>query len=277
MSNLSVISINKIETDVMSVLYANINKKFTQYTLFNKLLEDKYDSDHTIFIHPDFTSKFLLVIRTQISKYDNIIVEKKDRVYYIVCLSSKEDINKISIYHAEYIPNPIINEMYDMTYMFDYICDNDLDEYMNWTDPFDGNSIFHELILYNNIKQTTKLIEKNRFNFEIKNNQNQTPIDLINSQEMKNLFFAEFVKKIKLLTEKYNQEKVNVNTLVANLNKKVDYYESDEYVKKIIRDTSFYDFRMVKINKYHWPIKMYLFSFIVCCLAMRIIIYFQYY
>lgn len=271
MSNLSEISIDKIETDVMSVLYANMDKKFSQYTLFYKLLEDKYDGQYVNYIHPNFKSKFLLVVRTLMSKYDDIEVEKKHGVYYIICTSSKENIQEIPIYR-ESLENPIKLEMTDMANMYDYIYDNNLNEYMNLSDPFDGNSIFHELILYNNVKQTSKLIEENKFNFEIKNNQNQTPIDLINSQEMKSLVIGEFFKKIKVLTEKYNQEKTNVNTLVANFNKKVDYYESDEYVKKIIQNTSFYDFLMEKTRKYYFPVKMYLFSFIVCYLAIRMII-----
>ena len=36
MSDLNDISIDKIETDVMSVLYANMDMIFTQYTLFNR-------------------------------------------------------------------------------------------------------------------------------------------------------------------------------------------------------------------------------------------------
>jgi hypothetical protein len=270
MSNLSEISIDKIDTDVMSVLYANIDKKFSQYTLFNKLLEDKYEGQYTNSIHPNFKSKFLLVIRTLMSKYDDIVVEKKDGLYYIVCLSSKEDKEEKPLY-MEHISKPIQLGVSDTADMYDYIYDNDLNEYMIWSDPFDGNSIFHELVLNNNIKQTSRLIGENRFNFEIKNNQNQTPIDLINSQEMGNLIIKEFIKKIMVLTEKYNQEKANVESLVVNFNKKIDYYESNEYKNKIIYDTSFYDIVMEKTRKYHWPVKMYLFSFIVCYLAMRMI------
>lgn len=272
MSNLFEISIDKIETDVMSVLYANSDKKFSQYTLFYKLLEDKYDGQYTNYIHPNFKSKFLLVVRTLMSKYDDIIVEKKHGVYYIVCTSSKEEMEENPIYYMEHVSKSVQLEMSDMANMYDYICDNNLDEYMNLSDPFDGNSIFHELILHNNVKQTSRLINENTFNFEITNNKNQTPIDLINSQEMKSLVIGEFFKKIKVLTEKYNQEKDNVDRLVVNFNNKLDYYESDEYVKRIIQHTSFYDFLMEKTRKYYFPVKMYLFSFIVCYLAIRMII-----
>lgn len=270
MFNLNEISIDKIETDIMSVLYANMDTKFSQYTLFNKLLEDKYEGQYTNSIHPNFKSKFLLIFRTLMSKYDDIVVEKKDGMYYIVCLSSKEDIEEKPLY-MEQIIKPIQLEMSDISGMYDYIYDNDLNEYKNWSDPFDGNSIFHELVLNNNIKQTLRLIEENKFNFEIKNNQNKTPIDLINSQEMGNLIITEFVKKITLLTDKYNKEKDNVESLVNDFNKKIDYYESEEYKNKIILNTQLYDFMMEKTRKYHFTVKMYLFSFIICYIAIRMI------
>lgn len=204
------------------------------------------------------------------SKYDDIVVEKKNGLYYIVCLSSKEDMEEKPLY-MEQTAKPIQLVKKDMADMYDYIYDNDLNEYMIWCDPFDGNSIFHELVLNNNIKQTSRLIEENRFNFEIKNNQDKTPTDLINSQEMGNLIINEFVKKIHTLTEKYNQEKDNVKLLVNDFNEQVDYYESKKYKNKIILNTPFFDILMEKTRKYHLPVKMYLFSFIVCYLAMRII------
>lgn len=270
MSNLSEISIDKIETDIMSVLYANIDKKFSQYTLFNKILEDKYNEQYTNSVHPNFKSKFLLIIRTLMSKYDDIVVEKtSENSYNIVCLSSKEDIVNKTFY-PEYIDKPIQLEKKDISNMYDYIYDNNLNEYMNWSDPFDGNSIFHELIFANNTKQTLRLIRENIFNFEIKNNKNQTPFDLINSQEMSNMIINEFINKNLILTEKYNQEKDNVNTLVNNFNKQIDYYESIEYENKIIINTSLYNITMEKTRKYHNLVKIYLFSFIVGYLASRI-------
>lgn len=267
MSNLSEISIDEIETGVMSVLYSNIDKKFTQYTLFNKLLENKYDGQYLNTVHSNFKSKFLLVIRTIGSKYDDIMVEKKDGICYIVCQSSKEHVQENSLY-MEYIAKPIEFEKSDISNMYDYIYDNDLDEHMNWTDPIDGNSIFHELVLNNNVRQVKKLLEENKFNFEIVNNKNQTPIDLINSQSMSKLLVDEFAKKIIILTEKYNREKLNVKELFYNYNKTINHYESSEYKNKIILDTSFYDIVSKKTNKYYFAINVYLFSLTVCYLAI---------
>lgn len=272
MFNLSEISIDEIETGVMSILYANIDKKFTQYTLFNKLLEDKYDGQYTNVVHSNFKSKFLLVMRTIGSKYDDIIVEKKDGICYIVCQSSKKDMKENHLY-MEYIAKPVEFEKSDIANMFDYIYDNNMIEHMNWTelDLIDGNSIYHELVLNNNDRLVKKLLDENKFNFEIKNNKNQTPMDLINSQSMSKLIIDEFAKKIIVLREKYNIEKYNVEQLVVNYHNKICQYETEEYKNKIISETSLYDIIEKKTNKYYYVIKAYLFSIIVCYLAMRII------
>lgn len=273
MSNLSEISIDKIETDIMSVLYANMDKKFSQFELFNKLLEDKYYGNYTNYVHPDFKSKFLLIFRTLISKYDDIIIKKTSEYNYnIICLSSKEEMEDMEYkpFYYGHIYNPIKLENHDVSNMYDYIYDNNLDEYKNWSDPFDGNSIFHELILSNNTKQTLKLMEENKFNFEIKNNINKTPIDLINSQEMSNIIIKEFVRKNIILMEKYNQEKENVKKIVDDNNKQLDYYKFDEYKNNIVLNTSLYDIMMEKTRRYHYLLKMYLFSVVVGYLLGRI-------
>ena len=272
MANLSEVSIDKIETDTMSVLYANIDKVFTQFTLFNKLLIDKYDNPNSI--HPNFKSKYLLVLRTLMSKYDDILVEKNEQVYTVVCKSNNSENNNSENYDNwfnEQISNPISLDNSDYNNMYDYIYDNNLNEHMTWNDPFNGNSIYHELILNNNIKQISKLIEEDNFNYELKNKNNKTPIDLINSTEMSNLIISKFVKDMILLKEKYNKEKSNVESLVNDFNKKIDFYESNEYVNQIIQKTTYNDFIMEKTRKYHFTLKMYFISIFVCYLAIKFI------
>lgn len=238
MTNLSDISIDKIETDIMSVLYANIDKKFTHYALFDELLKNKYDCQYTNFIHPNFKSKFLLILKTIMSKYDDIYIEKKDDKYIIMCKS--DDFNDKKQIFIENNKIPVSFEKVDILNMYDYIYENNLEEYMNISDPFDGNSIYHELILNDNVKITSKLINENKFNFEIKNNNNQTPIDLINSIQMSNLIINIFKKK-------YEQEKNNVSILFDKLKSKIEYYESEFHIECVIKNTSFNEFIKKKI------------------------------
>lgn len=290
MSNLSDISIDKIETDVMSVLYANMDKKFTQYTLFNKLLESKYKSMYTNFIHQNFKSKFLLVIRTLGTKYDDIEISKKEEIYFIVCKSDKykqsiihenENENENETKQSIQTPKDLFLEHFtenfltltksDVSNMYDYIYNNDLKEYIDFVEPCDGNTIYHELILNNNLAQTLKLINDDNFYFHITNKNNQTPIDLINSLEMSNLIIKHFIKKILLITEKYNIEKSNVSMLTNKLNCEMSYHVSDEYRNVIINNTTFLDFFLAKTKIYHLKTKMYLTVFLVFYLLIKFI------
>lgn len=274
MSNLDDISIDKIETDVMSVLYANMDIIFTQYSLFIKLVQDKYDFKSTNTIHPNFKSKFLLVIRNLRSKYDDIKITRENMVYNIVCLSDNDiKLNELikkplSITEQNTLSNIKLDEN-DISGMYDYIYDNNLSEYINWCDPFDGNSVFHELVLSNNVKQIDRLVKENLFDYTILNYHNQTPIDLIKSPQVARIMTLGLVKNLNSIKEKLNQEKENVNMLVNNFNDKINYYESDEYKNKIINNTCLYDVIHIKTSKYHFPIKMYMLSFIVCYIAMR--------
>ena len=273
MSNLDDISIDKIETDVMLVLYANMDTVFTQYTLFNKLVEDKYNFKNTNLIHPNFKSKFLLIIRNLISKYPDVKITRNNMVYNIVCLSNsdikldeitkKQNLNEITSRYIKLEEN-------DISEMYDYIYDNNLDEYINLSDPFDGNSIFHELVLSNNIKQIDRMIKENIFDFNILNSNNQTPCNLIKSPEVARIMTMGLFKNLNLIKEKLNLEKENVNMLVNNFNDKINYYESEEYKNKIINNTKLIDIIYIKTKKYHYPIIIYLFSFILLYTATKI-------
>ena len=305
MSNLNDISLDKIETDVMSVLYANMDIVFTQYSLFSKLIEDKYDFKNTISIHPNFKSKFLLVIRNLISKYPNIKITRDNLVFNILCSNSPDSPNNpdnkfprfTKIQNNEPINEPnnkpnnepnnepnnksntsstIKLDENDISEMYDYIYDNNLNEYINWSDPVDGNTIYHELVLSNNIKQIERLVKENLFEYTVLNTYNQTPIDLIKSPLVARIMTMGLVKnynsikeKLNQEKEKLNQEKENVNMLVNNFNNKINYYESDKYIDKIINDTNFIDIIYIKTHHYHFKIKLYLLSILMCYIAFR--------
>jgi hypothetical protein len=248
--------------------------------LFDKLIKDKYDYKFTDGIHPNFKSKFLLVLRNLMSKYDDIKITKEGTVYNIICLSdtNPETISLIKSYDE---PNDLkteqtnksVLEKADLSNMYDYIYDNNLTEYINWSEPFDGNSIYHELVLNNCVRQITKLIDNNAFNFSILNNHKQVPIDLIdiNNIELFSIMSNGLIKNISNIQEKLNVEKNNTRLLLDNYNNKITFYESDEYKNMIINDISFTDVIWIKTKKYHFSTKLYLFSLFVCYLAIRII------
>ncbi len=99
----STYSVEQIETKVMSVLYANIDKKFSQFSLFNKLIRDKFTELENKPIHPTIKARFLLILRNLPSRFDDIIVTKTENVFYVVCISSPDA--PIQIYEPEIIIN----------------------------------------------------------------------------------------------------------------------------------------------------------------------------
>jgi len=273
MSNLNDISMDKIETDLMSVLYANMDYTFTQYSLFNKLLNDKYDITNTnsAFISSNFKSKFLLILRNLMSKYDDIKITRDDTIFNIVCLSSP-DAKPIKFTNSlkDTKSNNVQLDENDISGMYDYIWENNPNEYYNWNDPFDGNSIFHELVLNNNTKQIERLIGENLFDYSITNNHKQTPVDLIKTPQVAKILTLGLIKNLTLTKEKLITEKENVNMLVKNFNDKINFYESDEYKNKIINETKLFDILFIKTKKYHFAVKMYLISSIICYLSIKL-------
>lgn len=272
MSSLNDILIDDIETTIMSVLYANIDCTFTQYSLFNKLVNDKYNITNNNTIPPNFKSKFLLVLRNLMSKYDDIKLTKDNGIYSIVCLSSS-NANPIKLSNSSKVNIETSVELddNDVSLMYDYIYENCLNEYINWFDPFDGNSIFHELVLNNNTRHITRLVEENLFNYTITNNHNQTPVDLIKTTQVAKILTLGLIKNLNMIREILNQEKKTTNMLVNNFNSKMNWYESYDYKNKVINETKLLDIIFTKTKKYHFRIKMYLLAFIVCYLATKFI------
>lgn len=286
MSNLDSVDINKIETDIMSVLYSNMNFEFTQSELYTKLLKEKYDLiNKCTSIHPSFKSKFLLIIRNLMFKYNDIKITRKNNTYNILCLSSPDvkphgmsvnntvnTVNAVNAVNGMLDMSPVfeINNN-DISLMYDYMYDNGLVDCINWIDPHDGNSIFHELVLNNNDKIINRLIKDGTFEFNITNNRNQTPIDLINSISTAKIITNGLINKLISNKVEFEQKQEKQLELFKKNNDKVDYYMSDEYKNKIINDANFLNIILTKTQKYHFDIKMYMSTLLFCYLTFKFI------
>ena len=295
MSNLQDIQIDKIETDIMSILYANMDCGFSQYALFNKLLTDKYDGQYTNSISPNFKSKFLLVLKNLMSKYDDVKVIRTDEGMYQVWVSSgseselidKNEKNLIqtqtqtqtqiskpnSWWKTTVTINSIPFDKTDNAKMYDYVYENNLTEHLNWSDPWYGNSIYHELVLVENLNQIQRLIEQEQFNFFVKNSKGLSPIDLAlqsNSSELKKLFTEALVKKITSLKEKTDMEREQTNKQIFELAMRKSFLESDEYKNKIISDVMITTFLKMKFLNYYESNKIYVISALIFFIAVKL-------
>jgi len=268
LNNLESITFDQIETDIMSVLYANMNTNYSQYSLFSKLLSDKYDVKHSAQIHPNFKSKFLLILRILMTKYDDIKVTKNNNLYNIVCSTdtifqpvfSKPETN---LSDDKFTDDKFIdNESNDFASMYDYIYENNLIEYMVWSDPWDGNSIYHELVKYKNLNQIQKLINLNQFDFYAKNKNGQTPIEMSKSVAISNTIAMGMLIKFSI-------EKEQDSLLITNYKNKLNNIYSFNYSEKIIEDTSIFKFITIKSLNFYKNNKAYIVFALICSVIIK--------
>ena len=245
-SSLENISCDQIDIDIMSVLYANQDIKFSPAVLFNKVLYDRYNMSIIDEIHQNFKSKFLLVLRLLESRYDDVKIIKQNENYWIICKSE----NNVQIEYPVYnIPIGRLSDFTSSDYilMYGYIFTNNLDEQINWINPSDGNSIYHELVLTNDKNLIQTLVNLNKFNFDITNKYDQTPLDISQSQEILNILVKGLRNKIKLLEEKIILSQIS-------LQNQINEFRSQEYKNNIILNASIFNIIKTKlpyINNYY--------------------------
>jgi hypothetical protein len=269
-TNLQDIPIDKIETDIMSVLYANMDKKFSQYTLFNKVLEDKYDGQYSSQIHSNFKSRFLLVLRNLMSKYDDIKVSKENGIFWVVCLSVSETDKPIEFTKWDNpIKQPVQLDTTDYAHMYNYVYDHNPNDFINWSDPWDGNTIFHELVLTQNKTLLEKLLLQNQFNFLVKNTHGKTPLEMPTSQEIYELLSMNLLQKVILMNERVKSLEEQNKTEFDKYEARVKYLESPDYKNKILLETDIKDIVFTKSSKFYQNYRLYIFSGLICLIAIR--------
>jgi hypothetical protein len=253
MSDLSEITIYEIETKIMSILYRHIDIVFNQFTLFNKLINDKYDLTNTKTIHPNFKAKFLLVLRNLEAKFKDIKVNKHDNnIYSVVCYSNPDNIKELV---KDDVVKKDENELNNISYndLVDFIIKNKYDSKNNfinnyeYIDPFDGNTIFHDLIITNNIAEVTKLIKTKNFDYFIKNKHDETPLELCTNKELYKLLVMGLLNKYYEDIEFYNNKYINNKLIINNYEDKIIKYESDQYKIDLISETFILELLWIKL------------------------------
>ena len=278
-------SVEQLETKVMSVLYANIDKKFSQFSLFNKLIRDKFTEFENKPIHPTIKARFLLILRNLPSRFDDIIVTKIDNVFYIVCISNPDA--PIQIYEPEIILNKTstttsntntgyfgldansntnsnINNInnnnkndnsansfenaLDYSLFLDYIIDNDLTDLINYVDGIDGNTISHDLVINSNTKKIIQFIELSKFNFFVLNKHNKAPYQLTQTKEVSDILLNSLASKYQTETSSLNKTIEDNSKTIRILRDKVILSESYSFKEDIIVDLTIGEILVMKLN-----------------------------
>ena len=221
--DISEVTFDNIETNLMSILYANINTEYTHTLLFNKLIQDKYDD--VTYVPQIFKTKFLLVLSNLSGKYDDLTIEKNDNIITIICNSDEKTENKEnnSVNTEKVLEREKKHELneLDTLKMYEYIFNNNMDDYINKIDEFTGNTIYHELVKENNISLIENLVKKNAFNYYVKNNDNKKPFELSKSKEVTNILMGGLFEEIKRSREEINIVNYECNEKIIKLDKKI--------------------------------------------------------
>ncbi len=251
MTSLDQISIESIETKIMSILYANIDTCFNQFALFDKLIKDKFPENYNTTINPTIKAKFLLVLRNLASRYDDISVIKSNNVFSVTCLSDKHNLANVKEY-TPIVQTPNVNIMQNnvsnnqispnmsLEYndLINYIIDNNLNEDIDYVDPFDGNTIYHDLVATNNLEKISKLIEANKFNYWVKNKYGFTPIQLTKNVDTIIMISNGLAKKYTEETTKLNNKITELELKNTQSEDKIKLYESKEYKNETLIKTA---------------------------------------
>ncbi len=277
-------SIENIETKTMSILYSNIDKCFSQYALFNKLIKDKFPENNNTTINPTIKAKFLLVLRNLASRFDDIEVNKKENIFYVTCLSDSNDKSKVINYvpnlepissidssnqNSENISSPYIS--LDYCDLVNYIIDNNLNENINYVDPFDGNTIYHDLVATANFDKIKALVEADKFDFTIKNKHDMMPIELTKNFEIITYLNKSFSDKYIREINKINKEVESIKTINTILSLQVENYSSDKFKENILIQTNLIKIFKLKIFNQYQQNKLLIFSLAILYIAWIVV------
>lgn len=267
MSDTDQFSVDNIETKLMSVLYAHIDTCFNQFALFDKLIKDKFPENYNTTINPVIKAKFLLVLRNLASRYDDIKVEKINNIYSVTCLSDKDNLANVKNYIAETktqlntgstttsnttsavnnttlldntSPSIQINSDLGLDYsdLVNYIIDNNLSDDISYVDPFDGNTIFHDLVAVNNIEKIKILVENSKFDYFVKNKHGLTPIELTKNPETIMCLSVGLANKYVKDTTEFKLKAETDKSKILALESRLAIYESANYKDELMIKTN---------------------------------------
>ncbi len=254
MSNLADISYQKIEDSIMKVLISNEGSYFANNKLYSQVLNVLDLS--TTFVDKSFKYKFMLVLKSLESKYDDVFYDiKKETIIYGKQTSSKPVIETSSVNYT--LPTPLELAV--------YIIDNNLSEYKQKT-------INHELVTGNYCSHIKRLVDNDEINYLLNDNDQQTVISRINSINMSNIFLEKLYKKMAHLEGincDINMRLEETNKIIKSQKDKIIDYEIriDMLEKDILtfynntKNTSVYQYiknKVFKLFDYTYCIEIFL-------------------
>jgi hypothetical protein len=223
----------KLEYDTMKILTKSPGEMLSQYTIYDKLLEDyEYDIKDPI-EKEDFKMKFLIILRKLSFTYENVSVINNNKILcagFDVSNDGKDffeklELNKNNDTEYDEIKEDIPNkDMPSEIRVIQFIVDEKLENFYDKKD-YNGNTILHNLILYSDFERVKKIINnQNILFFDTKNKNGNTPVDLITDIRISNLIIKEIINNTSLiegdvivLEEKVEKLQTSINILIYSI------------------------------------------------------------
>ena len=197
---------DKLETDIMKVLTKEPEKLFTQYELYSNILENYDVKDPTE--KENLKIRFLIVLRKLSSIFENVRVFSKNGILnatfntiddlsyssdtkYVKEYNDSDDAFSSEEFKEDNFKEDISNMPSEIS-VIRFIVDENIEKYFN-TKDFEGNTILHKLISYNDFERFKKIYLKNISLLDEINNNNKKPLDLVTDIRFSNLLISDLI------------------------------------------------------------------------------------
>jgi len=231
------INYDEIYNKIMLILIGNEGKVYNEFTLCDLVYKK---ITNITYLSPEFKYRFRLMISQLSLKNDDIKITKKDNIYYIVYNLSQNELE--GNINETFIPNIQENQLWiDNNEFNNYLLN--YSNYKDYRDPVDGNTFYHNVLKSADPNILKTLINSNIMNYNVKNVNNQTPLECIN-----NINVAAII---------INDLNVNINNLKTKL--------KDLEVKIINKDDELFKLKLnvTNSNSYSTFFSKYIFTYLL--------------
>lgn len=184
------LNLDQLENDIMKVIYAKPGESFSQFKIYDTLLE-KYDVKD-LKLKEDLKIKLLTIMRVLPYIFDNVkVINKYNSLYATVegndSNNEFKDIVPENIPSIEGLSYEKDNKMPNEMDVIDFILKENLDDYIFKKD-YMNNSILHTLIDNNEFDKIDKYFNKLKVMIYDENNEKKNPLKYINTFKINNIF-----------------------------------------------------------------------------------------
>lgn len=189
---------NNLQTDIMKILTRSPDLFLSQYRLYDQIVEDLEIKDPVE--KENLKIRFLIVLRTLPFIFDHINIINKNGSLHIKFsnIDTDTEIEKNNVDEILEETKDTQNVMPSEIAVINFIIDENIDEYFYRKD-YDGNNILHSLIANNDYTRIKKHFNKLKKLISEKNNNDQTPIEIISDNNITNLFLNNMMIEINSL------------------------------------------------------------------------------